>query len=64
MKKQESIVTHKQLVVILITAVAAITICSKSSPIYPLNDWVDSNCFMTVGKSMLRGVVPYRDLYE
>ena len=57
-------VTGKQLVVILITAVAAITICSKSSPIYPFNDWVDSNCFMTVGKSMLRGVVPYRDLYE
>lgn len=39
-------------------------ICSKSSPLYPMNDWVDVNCFFTVGKSILQGVVPYRDLYE
>ncbi len=49
---------------LLLTAVITITICSKSSPIYPLNDWVDSNCFLTVGKSMLHGLVPYRDLLE
>ena len=41
-----------------------VTLFSRSSPLYPLNDWVDSNCFFTVGKSVLRGVVPYRDLYE
>lgn len=41
-----------------------IGICSKSSPLYPMNDWVDVNCFFTVGKSILQGVVPYRDLYE
>lgn len=41
-----------------------ITICSKSSPIYPLNDWVDSNCFFTVGKSVVNGIVPYKDIYE
>lgn len=45
-------------------AVFTITICSKSSPLYPLNDWVDSNCFFTVGKSMLNGRVLYRDIYE
>ncbi len=39
-------------------------ICSKSSPLYPMNDWVDVNCFFTVGKSMLDGQVLYRDLYE
>ncbi len=39
-------------------------ICSKSSPLYPLNDWVDVQCFFTVGRSMLQGLVPYRDLYE
>lgn len=49
---------------LLLCAIAIVTICSKSSPLYPLNDWPDSNCFMTVGKSMLRGVVPYRDLME
>ncbi|MGN0999052.1 MAG: hypothetical protein ACI4PO_05820 [Faecousia sp.] len=39
-------------------------ICSKSSPLYPMNDWVDVNCFFTVGRSILHGMVPYADLYE
>lgn len=39
-------------------------VCSKSSPLYPMNDWVDVNCFFTVGKSMLHGIVPYAELYE
>lgn len=39
-------------------------ICSKSSPLYPMNDSVDVNCFFTMGRSILHGIVPYRDLYE
>lgn len=53
-----------EIAVCLISAIVVITICSKSSPLYPLNDWVDANCFFTVGKSMLSGIVPYRDLIE
>ncbi len=53
-----------ELLVCLFTAVGVIAVCSKSSPLYPFNDWVDSNCFFTVGKSMLSGVVPYKDLVE
>ena len=45
-------------------AVVSVSVCSLSSPLYPFNDWVDANCFFTVGKSMLYGIVPYRDLYE
>ena len=55
---------HYHYIIIAITAVVAITICSKASPLYPFNDWVDSNCFLTVGKAMLHGQVPYRDLFE
>ena len=51
-------------VYLLLAAVLLITLCSKSSPLYPLNDWVDANCFFTVGKSMLSGLLPYRDLWE
>lgn len=47
----------------LISAVYLL-IASKSSPLYPMNDWVDVNCFFTMGKSMLDGLVPYVDLYE
>ena len=57
-------INKRQLLFIAATALVTITICSKSSPFYPFNDWVDANCFLTVGKSMLHGKVPYRDLYE
>lgn len=39
-------------------------ICTKSSPLYPFNDWVDSNAFFTMGKGMVNGKVLYRDLFE
>lgn len=39
-------------------------ICTKASFLYPINDWNDSNCFFTVGKGMMQGKVPYRDLFE
>ena len=56
--------SKKNYVFLLITAALVITICSKSSPLYLLNDWVDANCFFTVGKSMLHGKVLYRDIFE
>ncbi len=49
---------------ILITAFIFITICSKSSPLYPFNDWVDANCFFTVGKSIVNGKTLYLDIFE
>lgn len=48
----------------LLTAAVMITLCSRSSPLYPLNDWNDTNCFFTVGKAMFNGRVVYRDIYE
>lgn len=29
-----------------------------------MNDWVDANAFFTVGKGMVRGMVPYQALFE
>lgn len=52
------------LVVCALISYAFLLICTRSSPLYPLNDWVDSNCFFTVGKSMMHGRVLYRDIYE
>lgn len=48
----------------MIAAAAVLAIGTKSSFLYPLNDWVDSNCFYTMGKAMVHGKVLYRDLYE
>ncbi len=50
--------------VCLLSAIVCLTICSQSSFLYPINSWVDSNCFFTVGKAMMNGKVVYRDIYE
>ena len=47
-----------------LAAFSVLAVCSKNSFLYPLNDWVDVNCFFTVGRGILHGLVPYRDLYE
>ena len=39
-------------------------VASKSSFLYPFNDWVDVQCFYTVGEGMMNGLVPYKDLVE
>ena len=49
---------------IILTGFVTMLICTKSSPFYPTNDWVDANCYMTVGRAMIEGKIPYRDLFE
>lgn len=49
---------------LLTTALITITICSTSSPLYPINLWVDPNTYFTVGKSMFHGLIPYRDVFD
>ncbi|MHC5247188.1 hypothetical protein [Enterococcus sp. LJL90] len=41
-----------------------LAIFSKNSPLFSTNDWVDANAFLTVGKSMFNGLVPYKDIFE
>lgn len=55
---------HSFLLYCFALAAVFLLIGSKSSPLYPMNDWVDVNCFFTMGKSLLAGKVPYVDLYE
>lgn len=47
-----------------ILAFAYLLFTSKNSFLYAFNEWGDANSFFTVGKSMFRGVIPYRDLFE
>lgn len=61
MKKKKRLLEY---LLILGIAFIVITIASKSSPLYRFNDWWDANAFMSVGKSWLAGIIPYRDLFE
>lgn len=54
----------KLLLFSFLSAFLVLMICSKSSFLYPMNDWVDVNCFFTVGRAIKQGKVPYLDLYE
>ena len=48
----------------LLTAFIIMLICTRSSPLYAFNNWDDSNSYFTVGKSIFKGLVPYRDLFD
>ncbi|NLZ69852.1 MAG: hypothetical protein GX907_00745 [Clostridiaceae bacterium] len=45
-------------------AVAFVAVGSKSSFIYPINDWGDANAYITVARMMLKGKVLYADIFE
>ncbi|MEZ4626682.1 MAG: hypothetical protein R2912_00750 [Eubacteriales bacterium] len=47
-----------------LTAAVFLFLCTKSSPLYPLNEWVDANIYFTIGKGMMHGYVPYLNLYD
>ncbi len=49
---------------IALTTFLILFLNSRNSPFYPFNTWVDPNTMFTVGKGVLKGFVPYRDLYE
>lgn len=56
--------SKRMLIYCFAVAFGVLLICTKSSFLYPFNDWVDAQCFFTVGKGMMRGMVVYRDLFE
>ena len=48
----------------LAAAFCILALMSTCSFLYPTNTWVDAQCFYTVGKTIARGGVLYRDIYE
>lgn len=48
----------------LLCSFAVLAVCSRSSPLYPTNDWVDANIYFTIGRGMHQSLMPYRDLLD
>ena len=42
---------------VLAAALVTMLICTKSSPLYPINDWVDANTYLTIGRGLIKGRV-------
>lgn len=49
---------------LLLSAFAILFVASRSSLLYPCNDWNDANSYFSVGKGLFHGKVPYRDIFD
>ena len=49
---------------IAVFAMLIVTFSTTCSFLYKYHTWGDSNIFFTIGKAMLSGVMPYRDLFD
>lgn len=62
------LILHRQTtqVLALLTIVGAfiMTFCSYTSPAFYFDVSPDNNAFFTVGKAMMHGIVPYKDIFE
>jgi len=66
-QNSNAILKYQQLLVYvfcLLISALFLLIATKSSPLYPFNDWVDVNASFTMGKAMMNGKVLYRDIFD
>jgi|GEM_PF-103007 len=57
---------HKTAVIFyfFLISFAVLTFCTRSSFLYPYNNWDDANSYFSMGKSMFHGSVIYRDIFD
>lgn len=60
----ETKLTKLEIIYFVLISALILSICSTTSPFYAFHAWDDSNCFFTVGKSVLHGKTIYKDIYE
>ena len=49
---------------LLLAAFLVLLFASRSSFLYPFNDWNDANSYFSVGKALFNGKMPYRDVFD
>lgn len=49
---------------LVLAAFVILLFASRSSILYPCNDWNDANSYFSVGKGLFNGKVPYRDIFD
>lgn len=60
-KKKQKIVL---VIFCFLLALLGISFCSKASILFPIHDGNDANAYLTVGKSWVHGMLPYRDVFD
>lgn len=49
---------------LIIAAFLLMMIATRSSFLYPCNNWNDANSYFSVGKALFNGKMPYRDVFD
>lgn len=49
---------------LLLAAFVLLMLATRSSFLYPYNDWNDANSYFSVGKALFNGKMPYRDVFD
>lgn len=62
-KKQKGF-DWREFIYLLTAAGVILLFASRSSFLYPCNDWNDANSYFSVGKALFHGKVPYRDVFD
>lgn len=57
-------VNKKHLYYLAFISIITMTLFSCSSFLYDINPWSDANIFLTIGKGMINGKIPYVDLFD
>lgn len=52
------------ILIILLISFCFLAVCSRSSLLYPFNNWDDSNSYFSMGKALMNGKVLYRDIFD
>ena len=52
------------LLLALASSVLTLLVATTSSPLYATNFWTDTNIFLTMGRGIINGLAPYRDLVD
>lgn len=66
-RREESVLRNGRIVaaVYLILSVFLIMmVATRSSFLYPCNNWNDANSYFSVGKALFNGKMPYRDVFD
>ncbi|MCR4687922.1 MAG: glycosyltransferase family 39 protein [Saccharofermentans sp.] len=56
--------TWQEKSILFLSTVVIMLFITCSSPLFAFNYWDDANVFFTMGRGIINGQVPYRDLYE
>ena len=51
-------------IILLLFSVVFVFFNSKNSPLYFFNEWGDVNIYFSIGKGMMNGLTPYKDLFD